>query len=516
MADHQGGVLEGFALRDGHWYPGPPMISDFRSQRCAAPAAPGSRASGALPTRPLWLLGALALALSNWPFRNGAEAQSGIAGNYASAPQKLEATVSAWGEDCGPRPQSQTFDEQVTVKVSEEGAHLVLKYPDRTLRTNGCWSPNVAMKLISATSANGRYRAECRTAQGDAKKETGRYTVTSSNGKLELVEESEYDWQLKSSHCEAKVRMTQTLSYGDKPAVVLDAAVPDAAPVAEQADPTSACVPGAAARIRVRPSEARVGPGERVCFTVRAFDAAGCGKDLAPSAVDFSLAKPNGAEATLSGACFKAAGNAALAEGIFRVSASSGGLRDQASVSVSAVDLSDITARRGPSGSSPLGPTIPNNETVFESGVRAVSSGSHGLLWLSLSLAGVAAVLSGIAFMALRLTRRRAASAALLASQRPPRPSRGDAPIVTPPPASAAPPAKPPRQDGPQRICPRCRRGYAPFTERCATDNEPLLDYADFLKRSEQQAAPRSCPKCGEALASDAVFCGRCGHKTGS
>ena len=460
--------------------------------------------------RTLRLMTLATCGLATWLATAGmVAAQSGLARNYTSSAQRLDAQVSTWGEDCGPRPQSQTFDEQVAVKVSEDGAHLVLRYPDRTLRTNGCWSPNVAVKLISATASSGRFRAECRTPDGDAKRELGRYTVTATPGKLELVEESEYDWQLKKSHCVAKVRMTQTLTSGDKPAAVPDASV--TAPAQAPVEPRPACVPGPATRIRLRPEDARVAPGERVCFSVRGFDAAGCSKELAAHEVDFVLGKPSGAEATLHGACFRAAPNAALAEGVFKVTVSSAGMRDSVNVSVSALDLSDITARRGPSGNGTLGQNPAADETVFESGIRAVASGSHGLLWLSLALAGVAAVLSTIAIFGMRLARRRAAALAASESTRPgPVPRSQPAPTVRPvaPALAPAPPAT-----GPQRICPRCRRGYAPFTERCAIDNEPLLDYAEFVKRSEQKVSPRSCPKCAEPMASDALFCGRCGHK---
>lgn len=436
-----------------------------------------------------------------------ARAQSKIAGTYTPSPQRLEVQVTAWGEDCGPRPQSQTLEGQGPVKVTEEGAHLTLKFSDRTLKTNGCWSPNPAVKLVSATSAGGRFQAECKTAPNDAKREIGRYVVSAADGKLELSEESDYDWQLKTSHCVAKLRMSQTLTSTSLPAPPVQTA-PDAGLA-----PAPACVPGPAARLRLRPSDARITPGERVCFSVRATDAAGCAVELPAEAVSYSLVKPAGAQGTLGGACFRAASSTALAEGMFKVVASGAGLRAEADVSVSAPDLSDITARRGSSGNGSLSTAEVREETTFESGVRAVATGSHGMLWLGAVIAVLAGALSVIAITALRVARkqmRRAeqeslawkarASGTMQAADQAVPPSAPPAPVVT----------------GPQRICPQCRRGYPPGTERCANDGATLMDYSEFVKRAETQAGPRFCPECGEQLLRDSIFCGRCGHKVAS
>lgn len=444
-------------------------------------------------------------------------AQSGFAGAYRASPQKIEAVVSTWGEDCGPKPQSAVLNETSSVTVSDVGSHLSLRFPDRTLRTDTCWSPNPAVKLASSTVVNKRYQADCKTAAGDAKREQGRYVVTASPGRLELVEESQYDWQLKASHCVAKVRVTQTLTSGDKPPP--DASVPDAAPavVAPPPEPDpepvdKTCKPGAPARLRLRPAESRIAPGDRVCFTAKVVDGAGCVVGSAPSAT-FHLSKPQGAEGSLSGSCFKAAANAALAEGQFKISASSVGLRADATITVSAPDLSDITARRGPSASQSVGAGGVEGETVLESGVRAVASGSHGLLWLGLSVAGLAAMLSVIAIVALRLVKRRALAAPRVAPEPVSFRPAPRAPEPAAPPAAVVPaaPAKP--ASTAQRICPRCRRGYAPGTDRCTTDGTELVDYADFVKQAEPKAAYRHCPECGAQLAADSVFCGSCGHK---
>jgi hypothetical protein len=442
-----------------------------------------------------------------------ASAESGFAGSYRPSPMRIEAQVSAWGVDCGARPQSQVINQDGEVEVRDQGKHLQLRFSDRTLRTDGCWSPNPAVRLLSATAVEGRYTAECKTPPGDAKRENGRYVLTATPGKLELVEESQYDWQLNQSHCVAKVRITQTLADARSPAPPTPAAEPAPAAAAPE---KPACTPGPVARLRVRPNDARIAPGERVCFTVRAFDAAGCPSELVGDVLTFSLTKPGGAQGTLSSNCFKAAPSAALAEGVFKVVASAGSARAEVSVTVSALDLSDITARRGSSGNGALGSNGPAEETALESGIRAVASGSHGLLWFGVTLAGVAGVLSLVAIVILRSLRRQHAQA-----QEAHRQSLENAHFSAPPPrappvaaAQGMTPAVPAVAKGPQRVCPKCRRGYAPGTARCAADGEALLDYDQFMKRAhDSNPPPRACPQCGERLAGDAMFCGLCGHR---
>lgn len=448
------------------------------------------------------------------------DAGIGVAGTYRASPQRLDVQVVTWGEDCGPRPSSQVLETKGTVTVKEEGAHLSLRFPERTLKTNGCWSPNLAVKLISATSAGGRYRAECKTPAGDAKREVGRYAATAAGGKIELLEESEYDWQLKTSHCVAKLRMTQTLTSTRLPAPAPTPAPAVADPAPTPATP-AACVPGTAARLRLRPPEAHIAPGERVCFSPRAVDAEGCTVPLADSAVNYTLVRPSGVQGSITAGCFRAAANAALAEGTFKVAASALGLHAEASVTVSTPDLSDITARRGPASGAGVGSQGAFEETALESGVRAVASGSHGSLWLGVIIASLAGVLSVVAIAALRVARRqnvRAQEVQRLSRAR--KSSREGAPS-SPAPAPVAParPAAPAAAapvavaSGPQRICPRCRRGYPPGSLRCESDGETLLDYDIFAKQATAKSPSRHCPACGEAMTPDSVFCGSCGHK---
>jgi predicted amidophosphoribosyltransferase len=91
-----------------------------------------------------------------------------------------------------------------------------------------------------------------------------------------------------------------------------------------------------------------------------------------------------------------------------------------------------------------------------------------------------------------------------------------DAPETEPLRPAVVQPPRPqqPASGGAQRVCPKCRRGYAPGTARCATDGTELLDYAEFMRRAQDSdAPPRACPKCGGQLAADAQFCGLCGQR---
>jgi zinc-ribbon domain len=288
----------------------------------------------------------------------------------------------------------------------------------------------------------------------------------------------------------------------------VDAGAP--APVAPAAD--GKCVPGTAARLRLRPSEARIAPGERVCFVVKAVDDSGC--ELSNAAIDLSLQHPPAVQGSLSGSCFKAAESAALAEGVFKVQAASGSLRAEATVVVSTPDLSDITARRTGSGASSLGTSERTAETQYETGVRAVTKSSRDPLLVALGVALLGCVIGLAASIALRRARKPGARRSRPRSSFP-EPRLSDAINLAKPADAGVAEQTPPDvvASGPQRICPRCRRGYPPGSERCAADGEALLDYEDFVAVSAAKSAPRFCPECGQALVEGALFCGACGHK---
>jgi len=455
-----------------------------------------------------------------------AHAQSGtLAGNYQAAPASIRAEVTTWGADCGVQPQSYTASERPAVNVSYVGAHLVLGFPERRLRTDLCWSPNPLVKLTSATAADDRWRTDCRTSRGEAKQEVGRYAVTATGPySLELLEESQYDWQLKGSHCVASVRISQKLERVPQERAV-EKSWPEANSKPDAAKPplpAPSCIAGTPTRLRIRPSEARIEPGQRVCFTVQGVDASGCAGDLDMQSVRWELKKPEAARAQLADGCFRAAPSAADAEGNFRVSALRDALRAEAKIAVVAADLSDITARRGttaPSEPSPLAEGAPREVNTTGVQAAAIKRRDSDVLWIALAAGSLALV--GVAFVVMRRARKPGPSRARRSRATDPAPGyeamtlAPSEPPAAPLPRIEAPVPAPAAPSSEPMICPTCRRGYAPGAQRCDGDGTTLVPYADFVRRAKAEAATASvaCPSCGAKVAAGAVFCGSCGRK---
>ncbi len=440
-----------------------------------------------------------------------ASAQTDWSGKYTAGSSTMTAQVTTWGEDCGPRPTDSTDADKPKVEVQARNGQLTLKFPDRTIKSDGCWSPNPAVRVDKTSGGDGAWRSACKTPSGDAKQERGVYTINASvvdqHAQLELIEESSYDWQLKQSHCVAKVRVVQRMSRGG---VVAEPAPP--APVAPAEPAPGACDPGALAKLRLRPSEARVAPGAKQCFTVRGLDAAGCTVPLDASALSWDLKKPSGATGSLSGACFKAAASAAEAEGRFEITVTSGSLRDKATLDVATTDLSDIIARR--SGGSDLDVSEDSEGLGSVLGIEAAVK-SGGLI---VKLAVTALLLGFMGALLALLLRARAKpkkKAKRIYLDEDEEEEDGHAPrhsAIN----SLAPRDDPSLQgdSGDQRICPTCRRGVAAGLTRCPHDGTVPVPYADFVKASrEAQSGPRTCPSCGAQLAVGATFCGVCGHR---
>lgn len=414
------------------------------------------------------------------------------AGSYRASARETRVEITTWGEDCGPRPQNATEATSGNVQVTMQAAQLVLGFPDRALRTDRCWSPNPAVRVTSSVATTARWRTECRTPDSDAKREHGVYTLTATSREtLELLEESAYDWQLKSSHCIAKVRVTQKLARGAAPLVE---------PKTEPEAASTSCTPGPLARLRLRPTEALIGPDERVCFTVRGTDAVGCAVPLTNAELKWSLVKPEAATGTLASNCFRAATRAAEAEGRFQVVVARGSIRTEAAVSVVPQDLSDITARRGTRRGGGASEDEEDGGITAVLGIDAVVSSSVGVR-VALA-AALLALLAGLGWLLHLRARRRAARRRRATPSRPAKPSRA-APSI-----SGA---------DEQLICPQCRQGYPGGTERCARDGARPIPYAEFVRQAQAaESGALTCPACGAQLAAGALFCGTCGAKVRS
>jgi hypothetical protein len=340
------------------------------------------------------------------------------------------------------------------------------------------------------------------------------------------MEESEYDWRLEGSHCMAKVRITQRLERRTAANSKLVGAQ----------EPEPACVPGPVARIRLRPTEAKLVPGERVCFQVRGSDAAGCVAEVDESSIRWELKKQAAARGTLVAGCFKAAEAAADAEGTFHVIATSNDMRADAELTVAAADLSDITARRSAAGKSQASDATPLAGEIAGAGVKAVVE--QRLHWgpVALLAALALALAAGAVLWLLRRQRRLVAAQAAARSALSKLEIRVSVPVTTPPEPLRASlqttqlgdsglagargqetilPSSPPQPPDPREgalICPQCRRGYAPGSAQCTSDGTPLMLYADYVRRAKEQKRA-VCGHCGAKLAAGAAFCGECGKK---
>lgn len=457
----------------------------------------------------------LLLVLASIGLPSFAAAQTSLAGTYKAGASTTTAEVSTWGTDCGPRPQSATDTDEQSVVVKVSGTQLSLTFPDRTLRSDGCWSPNPNVRITTSTATSTRWRTECRTAQGDAKKEQGIYTIDASTPDvLQLVEESAYDWQLNQSHCVAKVRITQRIARG---AAAQKPVTP--APAPTPAVTTPSCTPGPLARLRLRPSDAQIAPGDKVCFTVRGVDAAGCALPTNAYSLKWELDKPAGVTGTLSGGCFKAAASAAEAEGRFKLVAISGSLRDEAVISVTSADLSDITARRSASGDEL--DVSEGEESVSEFGIEAAVKRSSWPVKVAMAALMLGCLAAAGWLLSLRLRRhdREGEEAGARSRSQRPAAGRSEAPVS----GRSGPPASPSGRPGPtsgageQLICPTCRRGYAGGTERCPKDGSVPIPYAEFTRQAkEADTRTRTCTSCGAQLVAGALFCGSCGTKVRS
>lgn len=409
-------------------------------------------------------------------------------GQWREGPMNVRVTVQSWGPDCGPRPRSTTTSGGGTFRISQSGDHLTF-HMRRQRSTRGCWSENRAVRRVSSTAQAGTWRIVCRTPSEDSRAEVGRYTIQAvGSDRLSFTDVSEYDWQLNESRCQASIRATQSFTRvggggGETPQ--------------EPTEPApSRCTPGAAARVVLRPARADVEPGGEQCFTARVVDSEGCGLPRRPR---LSLSGPGAIE----GNCYRAGD----VDGSARVIATSGGLRAEARISVHALDLSDLIARRGETRTDPEQPDLGDAESETASRVSAhQAEESPDLLWPALAV-GAALLLVLFGVVALRLRKSADVPRADIElgrrfphSDHPPPPHR-ETPAEDAEGVGGAPP------DGDDLICPTCRRGYPPGTGTCPHDDTALVPYHDFARGEGENV----CPTCGKRYPKTTKFCGEDG-----
>ena len=435
-------------------------------------------------------LGPLACAIASAP--SIARADGPYEGTWREGPMSIDVAVTSWGGDCGPQPQSTSTPGGGTFQIAQEGDQLTFQMR-RQRTTRGCWSENRAVRRVSSTAQAGTWRIVCRTPPEDSRGETGTYTVQAvGDDRLTFRDVSQYDWQLNASRCRATITTTQAFTR-------VSAAPAPSEPTREE---TPACTPGEAARIVLRPGTADVTPGGQECFTTRVVDAAGCA--VRAQRVDLELAEGAG---SLEGRCYRASS----ADGVARIVARAGALTSEARVTVRAVDLSDLIARRTETGS--VGSSTDTDATATADTAARVSTRNDGEAldwrWPALGL-GVALLL--VIGGAIALIRRRKPSGIaglpgveILESEPVPPPPEERAAPEAPVSAAAVPEPAGRRED---LICPTCRRGYPPGTAICTHDDTPLVPYREFIARADRDNV---CPVCGERYPAHIKFCGKDG-----
>lgn len=434
-------------------------------------------------------------------------------GTWRAGTTSTDVAIKSWGPDCGPAPRSATSPGGGTVRLHREGPTIVLIAGDRTVRSNQCWSQNPGVRRVANTERPGVWTTTCATAPNDPREEHGSYTLKLlPDGSLLYQDVSRYDWRLKNSSCAATATTTQALTRVPGTAAATGPAAQPVAPPSAPAEPPAklevvpTCQPGPAARIALRPAQATIEVGRRVCFRPSVTDANGC--PLPEATVRWSLEHDPSIKGRIEDGCFVAGDQAAESEGQFRVIAAIGSLRADAPVSVRTPDLSALLAQRIETGALPAesarAPELPPEAPVASAAKVAAApapppAGKHtasGHFALALVLAGA----FGVAIAAWLLVRRRAARESAGAQ------TRASVRPATPVAGSVAPRSAAPEEPW---ICPTCRVGYPKASGTCPKDGTALVPYRQFAdaRRSLQPASGKRCPRCGRLYPDSAAFC---------
>lgn len=151
---------------------------------------------------------ALVVALTS--LGGGVARADGYAGSWREGPKRIEVRVGAWPAACGPRPEATSAASGREARVEVRGDHLTIR-GSRTRRTDGCWSDNHALRRAFASYEAGRWTSLCRTPAGEARAETGEYTLrATTNDSLEFRGTTELAWTIEGARCTATLIETQS------------------------------------------------------------------------------------------------------------------------------------------------------------------------------------------------------------------------------------------------------------------------------------------------------------------
>jgi LPXTG-motif cell wall-anchored protein len=452
----------------------------------------------------------------------GARADEQYAGRWKRTALKLTVKVESWGEDCGPEPKSYGSNKEVETDVVAQGKHLV--FSTGNLRTDRCMSPNPRLQSVSESAGGGSWKRVCQTPSTDSKSERVEYSLTASGAnRLDYKALSRFDWTLKGDHCVATLEETRVFvraSEGgapaaDKPAADKAAVGKPAKPVEADDEGTECATHGPTRRLVVTPREARIGPGERVCFAAQGYDENNC--RFAVNAAWVATQDDQEVGGLLSrGGCFSAGATAADSEGVYEVSARFEGKKSSARVHVTFPDLGDLLAARlhpvedgeadaaavtAVQGALPLPAVAP---------VAAPPATGGNTTWLLIVIGAI--VLVAVALLVFVLVMR----------GRSRRPSDEDddwnAPLVPPhpqpprkelPSASLAPEPAPRQQSGAVGAlqCPKCKSTFPAGAKFCPHDGSTLVAAATAADGTGEDPPGMICPKCHRPYEPGARFC---------
>jgi hypothetical protein len=441
---------------------------------------------------PVIIAGLLAVGVAFAPRAAGAE----VAGRYKTSGQNIAVNILSWGEDCGPRPRSSSAGGGKVVEVAHVGTHLSIGGH----RTDQCWSGNPRVSRVKTGVGTTRWITVCQTPADDPRFEHGEYTVEQvDENTLRFREVSEYDWRLEGDHCKATVTLTRTYTrvVEEQPAPP-----PTPAPV-EPPERVARCQGprGAPVKLEVRPSQARVVPGERVCLRAVARDGDGC---PVPVEVAWSRAEGGGqAGGRIAGdGCFEAGSS----PGSVTLAATAGQLNANAQVEIRFPDIGDLVASRLAEGideedgrGAPVAEARPGAAQGVGLTTVGPVHGDQGVLWAIIGLGLGAALLLAIAAIALRGKRRRV----VLPPEEPDRAAVGHGMAV----ASAAPPLA----VSSRKVCPTCNQEYSGAVEFCPEDATKLV--AAGRSGEAHPAQSLICPKCRRGFESSERFCSHCSEE---
>jgi hypothetical protein len=396
-------------------------------------------------------------------FAQAAQAQSdeSLAGRWRAGATSMEVLISSWGKDCGPRPQSTRSAGGGSVELEQQAQVVTIRGADRDLRSDQCWSPNRALRKLGSSYAAGVWTTRCKTAENDPRQESGTYSLRLiDSGRLLYQDVSHFDWKLKDSTCVASITTTQTLIRASEEQRTKASG---AAPAAQAPATSGQCRPGPAKRIVVRPRSADIELGQSLCFQARVLDAVGCRLEAVEPR--WSLEHAPGLKAEVERGCFRAGQSSAEAEGTFKVIASHGGLRAEATLHVSAVSLPALLAKRLETGAV-TGEALPEAESppaqsttrVAAKAIKQTKSNRRRwLVALSALLVAAAAIL-----LLLRTRPRPRARSAARGSARSSSDRLHDVTRESPSPRARI------------RRCPTCGASYSESSAFCGTDGSAL------------------------------------------